>query len=105
VPFLVEVPVDSGVPFLVEVPVDSGVPFLVEVPVDSGVPFPVEVPVGAAIGSPKMSNRSWCNCGRISGRLQQSGRRLTVFVVTDVLAHLDASWIPAAYLALTVPLA
>jgi hypothetical protein len=28
-----------------------------------------------------------------------------VFVVSDVLAHLDASWIPAAYLALTVPLA
>jgi hypothetical protein len=26
-------------------------------------------------------------------------------VVGDVLAHLDASWIPAAYLALTVPLA
>jgi hypothetical protein len=71
----------------------------------SGVPFPVEVPVGAPLGSPKIYNRSWCDRGRISGRLQQSGRRLAVFVVSDVLAHLDASWIPASYLALTVPLA
>jgi len=42
----------------------------------SGGLFPVEVPVGAATDSPKISIRSWCDRGRISGSWQQSGRGL-----------------------------
>jgi hypothetical protein len=42
----------------------------------SGGVFPVEVPVGAVTDPPKISNRSLCDRGRISGRWQKSGRRL-----------------------------